>query len=64
MSVHIHFRNFLNEVSNDLEKILNSSYEDPVIMEPKRVTKTQLSKFMDMCLTKYMESVVESGKCR
>lgn len=55
-------RRFLKEASEEVESLRKWECQDPVVMEPQRVTKTQLSKFLDTCASKYMESVIEPGK--
>ena len=52
---------FLVDVSNAIKLACDRNHNDKVAMEPYRVTKTQLHKFVDICLNKYMESIVEPG---
>ncbi|XKL62278.1 hypothetical protein PGB90_002111 [Kerria lacca] len=54
-------RNFLSHVSEDVKRSLNWPCYNPVILEPHRFTKTQFDQFMDMCSTKYAESIIEPG---
>ncbi|XP_065214140.1 DNA-directed RNA polymerase III subunit RPC1 [Planococcus citri] len=54
-------RVFLAESSVAVKQACNRGCDDKVAMEPYRVTETQLNKFVDICLNKYMESIVEPG---
>ncbi|KAK7603430.1 hypothetical protein V9T40_003429 [Parthenolecanium corni] len=54
-------KNFLIDVSKEVDNLQKWECKDPVVIEPQRVTKTQLSKFLDTCAFKFMESVIEPG---
>ena len=55
----------MDDITNEVDRVFKSVYGSKVgqvWFEPCRVTKTQMDRFLDSCISKYMESVIEPGE--